>query len=389
MQTSSVQNQGNVTLSSSGAKSQSTPDVPFNQMLNQQIADRSNVNTNSDDAGKTPATSQANESAQPNNASKDAVSKQADASKASDAKASDAKATDKDKTKDTDGTASTDANPAVPASAEMMALIANQLNQAKAGDTAEGKTNPAEGLSLKKAPTLAGIDANAVIDGKDAKKTDTAEPAALTGKETSSKAATNFAATMTSIEQQAAESKQAAAAKLQDTLAAIPNGATQQLQQAAPALTQAAGQITDKLTPAVGSPAWDQALGQKVVWMVAGAQQSASLTLNPPDLGPMQVVLHVSNGHADAAFTASQPEVRQALEAALPKLREMLGDAGIQLGQATISMSMPQQQNRSGDQSSQGSRGGFSQNNESTDTTTRITGTTKIISGQGLVDTFA
>jgi flagellar hook-length control protein FliK len=273
-----------------------------------------------------------------------------------------------------------------------MALMANQLSQAKAGatgDTADGKTNPAEGLSLKKAPVRAGIEANAVIDEKNTQKTDKADPAALTGKEASSKAAANFAATMTPVEMQAAESKQASAAKLHDTLAAIPNGAAPQLQQVAPALTQAAGQITDKLTPAVGSPAWDQALGQKVVWMVAGEQHSASLTLNPPDLGPMQVVLHVSNGHADAAFTSNQPEVRQALEAAMPKLREMMSDAGIQLGQATIGMSMPQQQNGSGDQSSPGSRGGFSQNNDSIDTATRVTGTTKIVSGQGLVDTFA
>jgi len=87
----------------------------------------------------------------------------------------------------------------------------------------------------------------------------------------------------------------------------------------------------------VGSQAWDQQLGQKVVWMVAGGEQSASLTLNPPDLGPMQVVLNISNEQATASFTSAQPEVRQALEAALPKLREMMSEAGISLGNATVS----------------------------------------------------
>ncbi|MEN3367583.1 MAG: flagellar hook-length control protein FliK, partial [Burkholderiales bacterium] len=38
----------------------------------------------------------------------------------------------------------------------------------------------------------------------------------------------------------------------------------------------------DKIAPRVGSNGWDQAVAQKVVWMVAGEQQSASLTLNPP-----------------------------------------------------------------------------------------------------------
>ena len=92
----------------------------------------------------------------------------------------------------------------------------------------------------------------------------------------------------------------------------------------------------ESLAPRVGTPAWDNALGQKVVWMAAGAEQSASLTLNPPDLGPLQVVINVSNSHAEATFTAAQPEVRQALEAAMPKLKEMLADAGISLGQTSV-----------------------------------------------------
>ncbi|MGZ3159969.1 MAG: flagellar hook-length control protein FliK, partial [Burkholderiaceae bacterium] len=221
--------------------------------------------------------------------------------------------------------------------------------------------------------------------------TDKTQMTELGGKETAAKAASNFAATMSGLEKasDAKQSLQAVTAKLQDALPATSIGATSQLQQTAMNLSQAvSGSPTDKLTPQVGSPAWDQALGQKVVWMVSGSQQSASLTLNPPDLGPMQVVLHVHNGQAEASFTASQPEVRQALEAAMPKLREMMSDAGIQLGQATISTGMPNQQNRSGEQSGQNSRG-FGQANDSVESTTRITGTTKITGGQGLVDTFA
>lgn len=107
--------------------------------------------------------------------------------------------------------------------------------------------------------------------------------------------------------------------------------------------TQATGTpLAEKLTPQVGTPAWDQAVGQKVVWMSAGGQQSASLTLNPPDLGPLQIVLNVNNSQASATFIAPHAEVRQALEAAMPKLREMLDNAGIQLGQADVSAGTPQ-----------------------------------------------
>nr|USX17299.1 flagellar hook-length control protein FliK [Oxalobacteraceae bacterium OTU3CAMAD1] len=69
------------------------------------------------------------------------------------------------------------------------------------------------------------------------------------------------------------------------------------------------------------------------------------MELNPPDLGPLQVVLSVNKDQATAAFSSAQPEVRQALEAALPKLREMMSEAGIQLGSATVSAGMSDQNN--------------------------------------------
>lgn len=129
------------------------------------------------------------------------------------------------------------------------------------------------------------------------------------------------------------------------------------------ALQQAAAAVAvpaDKLTGRVGTPAWDQQLGQKVVWMAAGGDQSATLTLNPPDLGPVQVVLTVTNDQADAAFMSAQPEVRQALEAAMPRLREMMSEAGIAFGSATVSAGTPEQQNN-GERAAPGERRGNGQ----------------------------
>jgi flagellar hook-length control protein FliK len=105
----------------------------------------------------------------------------------------------------------------------------------------------------------------------------------------------------------------------------------------------------DKIPARVGTPGWDQQVGQKVIFMAAGGTQTAQLTLNPPDLGPLQVVLSVNNDQTNVAFTSAQPEVRQALEAALPKLRETLGEAGISLGSATVGTGMPDQQQAQGE----------------------------------------
>lgn len=179
------------------------------------------------------------------------------------------------------------------------------------------------------------------------------------------------------------------AAKAAEASSTIAPTAMQPLQQTALTTLQAAGgHPVDRLTPHVGSPAWDQALGQKVVWMVAGEQQSASLTLNPPDLGPLQIVLNVSNSQANATFIAAQPEVRQALEAAMPKLRDMLSDAGIQLGQANVSTGTPNQQGAFSDHPARTahSAGQIDGGKEPLLRNGRIQ---PAAGGQGLVDTFA
>jgi flagellar hook-length control protein FliK len=150
----------------------------------------------------------------------------------------------------------------------------------------------------------------------------------------------------------------------------------------------AASHLADRLAPRVGAEGWDQALGQKVIWMVGGSQQSATLTLNPPDLGPLQIVLNVSDSQATAQFTAAQPEVRHALEAAMPKLREMLGEAGIQLGQSNVSAGTPNNQQNAFNQPQQSSRNGGSPS-ENSDMPVPTTRTQVITGGQGLVDTFA
>jgi len=146
---------------------------------------------------------------------------------------------------------------------------------------------------------------------------------------------------------------------------------------------------SSKLAPQVGSPGWNQALGQKIVWMVQGAQQTATLTLNPPDLGPLQVTLNVSNNQATANFTAHQPEVRQALEAAMPRLREMLNDAGIQLNQSNVSAGTPNQQNAFSEQRQGGRQSSSNTHSNEAEPVIHVSHVAVPTIGNGIVDTFA
>jgi flagellar hook-length control protein FliK len=215
--------------------------------------------------------------------------------------------------------------------------------------------------AIDKAPALPGADAQAeqpVLAESRPVAVKTEQPAAQrteTGAQAAQLAAQQDAAPNPAlVAAQAGAERQAAAPvtpantpQLSEVGAAGgANGAqAAQVQHAAFAAAQGPNDpAADKLSPPVGTPAWDQAVGQKVVWMVAGGQQSATLTLNPPDLGPLQVVVNVSNDQASADFSSNAPEVRAALEAAMPKLRDMLNDAGIQLGSSSVGTGLPNQQ---------------------------------------------
>lgn len=89
---------------------------------------------------------------------------------------------------------------------------------------------------------------------------------------------------------------------------------------------------------------WSSEFSQKIVWLATADKQSAQLTLNPPQMGPIEISLSVDKGSASASFVSANQEVRDAIETALPRLREMFASAGIQLGQTNVSSESFRQQ---------------------------------------------
>jgi flagellar hook-length control protein FliK len=140
----------------------------------------------------------------------------------------------------------------------------------------------------------------------------------------------------------------------------------------------------------VAHDGWGDELSQKVTWMSTQHEQTAELHLNPPQLGPLDVVLHVSGDQATAMFTSPHAAVRDAVELALPKLREMLAGNGIMLGNATVSDQAPRDQQPSGNR--QASSGIWTGRNAEIAPASSIqAGATAwpIRRQQGMVDTFA
>lgn len=164
----------------------------------------------------------------------------------------------------------------------------------------------------------------------------------------------------------------------------LPLSNAQQAQQAA-----AVPGASNNILPSPGKSGWDQAISQKVMYMVGSGEQSASLTLNPPDLGPLQVVIHVHNDQADTTFISDNPEVRQALENGMATLRDKLGDAGIQLGQANVNANSQSQQEFQQAAHSRMARHAADSGNSSAQDSVASVAQAAVRVANGLVDTFA
>ncbi|MFZ2301254.1 MAG: flagellar hook-length control protein FliK [Gallionella sp.] len=143
----------------------------------------------------------------------------------------------------------------------------------------------------------------------------------------------------------------------------------------------------------LNSNGWAGEFSQKITWMGTQQNQVAELHLNPPNLGPLDVVLKISDNQATALFTSPHSAVRDAVENALPKLREMLADNGIMLGNTMVSDQSPRDRSADGliDHGA-----GAPARHENSDDAPRVAGlslaTTQAITTRqhnGMVDTFA
>lgn len=88
--------------------------------------------------------------------------------------------------------------------------------------------------------------------------------------------------------------------------------------------------------PDLHNEQFDEAVGSRLTWMAEQKIGHAHIKITPSDLGTVEVRLRLDGDRVHADFSSAQPEVRQALENSLPKLRDMLGQQGFQLAQADV-----------------------------------------------------
>lgn len=99
----------------------------------------------------------------------------------------------------------------------------------------------------------------------------------------------------------------------------------------------------------ITQPGWADDVGHQITWLADQGVSKAELVLTPPHLGRIEITLEVGSDLSTAQFVSASPQVREALEQAMPRLREMLAQGGISLGEANVSSDQAPRDGRGGD----------------------------------------
>jgi flagellar hook-length control protein FliK len=131
-----------------------------------------------------------------------------------------------------------------------------------------------------------------------------------------------------------------------------------------------------------------QQLAEKVRWMVNTKNLVAEIRLDPAELGSVNVKVALSGESVTVNFVVQSQQARDAVDNATPKLREMLAEKGIELGQSSVNQENNGQQGQGDDElSNQAGRG--QDNFENVDVPEQVFAQQNIVNGAlGGIDYF-
>jgi len=120
-----------------------------------------------------------------------------------------------------------------------------------------------------------------------------------------------------------------------DLSAGTPAAATGLAQgQPAAAIEPATRELELRAHPS--SPVWREGFTAQVNVLVGERVQSAEMRVHPPELGPIDIRIVTVDQQTNIVFTASHEETRRAIEDAMPRLREVLAESGVNLDSTSV-----------------------------------------------------
>jgi flagellar hook-length control protein FliK len=156
----------------------------------------------------------------------------------------------------------------------------------------------------------------------------------------------------------------------------------------APPVKQSAPAVLQRIDMPMQDPSWGDALNERVTFMAGKEIRNAEIRLNPAELGPIRVQVSVDDRGTSVTFAAHHALTRDAIEQALPRLRELFLDQGLSLGQASVS-DQGVRQERDGQGADGAEPLGADTESDDTEVVQDATAGSGRRAGNGLVDTFA
>jgi len=101
--------------------------------------------------------------------------------------------------------------------------------------------------------------------------------------------------------------------------------------------TDKSSDIEAKISVPPSSAQWNEQVAKRIGIMVSEQVQQAKIQLDPPELGLLEVKVRVQQDQVHVAINSAHQVVRDALEAQSPRLRDLLEQQGVQLGQMDVS----------------------------------------------------
>jgi flagellar hook-length control protein FliK len=105
--------------------------------------------------------------------------------------------------------------------------------------------------------------------------------------------------------------------------------------------THRASSVSTSVSVPVQDSRWSQAFSERVVWVAGQHVQAAEIHVEPPQLGPIEIRVSITNDQANLLFTAPHAVARDAIQMSLPRLQEMLFDSGLSLGNVSVGAHTP------------------------------------------------
>lgn len=109
-------------------------------------------------------------------------------------------------------------------------------------------------------------------------------------------------------------------------------------------------------------------LQERVSALLSINNKEAEIRLDPPEMGSMQIRIRSDAEQAQINFVVQNQQAKEALEQSMPKLREMLAQQGIELGESSIEQGNSQNGSGADEQSQSSQHANNQQKNESEST---------------------